>query len=184
MVLGFTHYHLELPVGHEGSVKIRKLIISLKLLEITNIRNPGIFILRGENKKIKALVCPLKGQLIATCVFFAHPRMRTFWRSCSGYRLGARTHRHFQRSPSRVSFTEFDLFARLCSIVCFAFPIHPPTHIRVGSMEREDDETGRTNSNVAGAPESCLTVALPEVRLGASKSRNACFCCWRNVPSF
>lgn len=50
--------------------------------------------------------------------FFAHPRMRTFWRSCSGYRLGAdRTYRHFQlwqsvkRPPSRVcsvSLTKFD----------------------------------------------------------------------------
>lgn len=35
-------------------------------------------------------------------------------------------------------------------------------------MEQEDDETGTKNSNVAVDPESCVTVALPEVRLGMS----------------
>lgn len=128
---------------------------------------------------------------MSSCCMFYHLRMRTFWRSCSGYRLGAdRTYRHFQlwqsvkRPPSgvcSVSLTKFDFLSPGLTVYCASHSLYIP-YIRLGPMEQEDDETGTKNSNVAVDPESCVTVALPEVRLGMSIITQRLFFVDRTFP--
>lgn len=80
--------------------------------------------------------------------------------------------------------TNFDFFFRTALHVYWAsYSLYIP-YTRLGSMEQEDDETGTKNSNVAVDPESCVTVALPEVRLGMSIITQRLFFCWQNFSTY
>lgn len=94
-----------------------------------------LYVLLNVCLNVSFILCPH----IYESYFLAHTRMRTFWRSCSGYRLGAdRTYRHIQlwqsvkRPPCRVcsvSLTKFDFFFRPAlqfSVLCvlYTFPTY------------------------------------------------------------
>lgn len=86
--------------------------------------------------------------------------------------------------PSRLCSDKFWFFFRPALHVFWASHSLYIPYTRLGSMEQEDDETGTKNSNVAVDPESCVTVALPEVRLGMSIITQRLFFCWQNFSTY